>query len=80
MVVVTTFLTALSVNQTVGSNFFTHILLDEAAQVREPEAVGPLCMANQNTRIVIAGDDRQVGMLMNTHEHGFLMLILLFNV
>ena len=71
VVVVTTFLTALSIKQTIGSNFFTHILLDEAAQVREPEAVGPLCMANQNTKIVIAGDDRQVGMLMNTHEHGW---------
>ena len=78
VVVVTTFLTALSVKQVIGTNFFTHILLDETAQVREPEAIGPLCMANQNTKIVIAGDDQQVGtyvQYMNTHKHGFLMLI-----
>ena len=60
LVVVTTFLTGLNVRTTVGDKFFTHILLDEAAQVREPEAVAPLCMANQDTKIVIAGDDCQV--------------------
>ena len=60
LVVVTTFLTGLNVCGTIGENFFTHILLDEAAQVREPEAVAPLCMANQDTKIVIAGDDHQV--------------------
>ena len=60
VVVVTTFLTGLNIQSTVGGKFFTHILLDEAAQAREPEAVAPLCMANQNTKIVIAGDDCQV--------------------
>ena len=60
VVVVTTFLTGLNIQSTVGNEFFTHILLDEAAQAREPEAVAPLCMANQNTKIVIAGDDQQV--------------------
>ena len=60
VVVVTTLLSGLNLKYTVGDKFFTHILLDEAAQSREPEAVAPLCMANQNTKIVIAGDDRQV--------------------
>ena len=60
VVIVTTFLTGLNIQSTVGGKFFTHILLDEAAQAREPEAVAPLCMANQDTKIVIAGDDRQV--------------------
>ena len=60
VVVVTTFQTSINIQQTVGDDYFTHILLDEAAQVREPEAVAPLCMANQNTKIVIAGDDKQV--------------------
>ena len=60
IVVVTTCLTALSASHTIGDKFFTHILLDEAAQAREPEAVAPFCMANENTKIVIAGDDRQV--------------------
>ena len=60
VVVVTTLLTGLNLQNTVKDNFFTHILLDEAAQAREPEAVAPLGMANLNTKIVIAGDDQQV--------------------
>ena len=60
LVVVTTFITALNVAKQLGNSFFTHILLDDGAQVREPEAVAPLCMANRNTKIVIAGDCQQV--------------------
>ena len=60
LVVVTTFITALNVAKQLGNKFFTHILLDDGAQVREPEAVAPLCMANESTRIVIAGDCQQV--------------------
>ena len=62
VVVVTTFLTALSVKMVIRDKYFTHILLDEAAQVREPEAVAPLCMANLYTKIVVAGDNQQVSM------------------
>ena len=40
--------------------FFTHILLDGGAQMREPEGVAPLCMAGKHTKIVIAGDQHQV--------------------
>ena len=40
--------------------FFTHILIDEGAQTREPEIVGPLGLAAKYTRIVIAGDHCQV--------------------
>ena len=40
--------------------FFTHLLLDEAAQVREPEAITPLALATRNAKIVLAGDDKQV--------------------
>ena len=39
---------------------FTHILMDEGAQTREPEAVAPLGLAKSNTKIVIAGDHMQV--------------------
>ena len=35
--------------------------MDEGAQTREPESVGPLCLANKETKIVIAGDHNQVG-------------------
>ena len=41
-------------------NFFTDILIDEGAQTREPETIGPLCVAWKYTRIVIAGDHCQV--------------------
>ena len=60
LVVVTTFSSALKLVNWLGDEFFTHILLDEGAQAREPEAVAPLCMANSNTKIVIAGDPQQV--------------------
>lgn len=39
---------------------FTHILLDEAAQAMECEAIMPLALADQNTRIVLAGDHMQL--------------------
>uniref|UniRef100_A0A8D8U4A8 Probable helicase with zinc finger domain n=1 Tax=Cacopsylla melanoneura TaxID=428564 RepID=A0A8D8U4A8_9HEMI len=39
---------------------FTHILLDEAAQAMECEAIMPLALANDNTRIVLAGDHMQL--------------------
>lgn len=40
--------------------YFTHILIDEGAQTREPEAIIPLCFAGEHTKIVIAGDHCQV--------------------
>lgn len=39
---------------------FTHILLDEAAQALECEAITPLALADSNTRIVLAGDHMQM--------------------
>ncbi|XP_063235527.1 probable helicase with zinc finger domain [Bacillus rossius redtenbacheri] len=39
---------------------FTHILLDEAAQAMECEAIMPLALANDDTRIVLAGDHMQL--------------------
>ena len=42
------------------ANSFTHILMDEGAQTREPESIGPLCLANRDTKIIIAGDHYQV--------------------
>ncbi|XP_060520243.1 probable helicase with zinc finger domain isoform X2 [Cylas formicarius] len=41
--------------------FFTHILLDEAAQAIECETVTPLALASENTRLVLAGDHMQLG-------------------
>lgn len=39
---------------------FTHILLDEAAQAMECEAVMPLALADRHTRVVLAGDHMQM--------------------
>ena len=39
---------------------FTHILIDEGAQTREPEAIAPLALADDDTKIIIAGDHLQV--------------------
>jgi len=39
---------------------FTHILLDEAAQAMECEAIMPLALASTNTRVVLAGDHMQL--------------------
>ena len=43
---------------------FTHILIDEGAQSREPESIIPLCLASKETKIVIAGDHMQVCLTM----------------
>ena len=40
--------------------FFTHIFVDEGAQAREPETLGAFCHAGPDTKIVIAGDHKQV--------------------
>ena len=58
--IVTTCLTAKQITDLLPPWFFTHIFLDEGAQMREPEAIAPLCMASQTTKIVIAGDKYQV--------------------
>lgn len=47
----------------VSLGHFSHILLDEAAQAMECEAIMPLALANEDTRIVLAGDHMQVGLL-----------------
>ncbi len=42
---------------------FTHILIDEGAQSREPEVLGALSLADASTRVVIVGDNKQVNLL-----------------
>ena len=62
VMVVTTCTTAntLLYKQVFPPGYFTHIYIDEGAQVREPEAVAPLGFANRESIIVIAGDQHQV--------------------
>ena len=61
-IVVTTFLTALRFASTekVPRGYFTHILIDEGAQTREPETIAPLIFADDRTKVIIAGDHLQV--------------------
>lgn len=67
MLIITTCSTAFTLfnSKHVPKGFFTHILLDECAQMREPEAVAPLCFAVPETKIIIAGDHFQVILLLN---------------
>ena len=58
--IVTTLGTSLHLHGIIKQGHFTHILMDEGAQSREPEAVAPLTFANQDTKIIIAGDHKQV--------------------
>ncbi|XP_007952888.2 helicase with zinc finger domain 2 [Orycteropus afer afer] len=44
----------------VPEGFFSHIFIDEAAQMLECEALTPLCYATPSTRVVLAGDHLQV--------------------
>ena len=72
--IVTTCLTAKRIGEdpkVLPQWFFTHIFLDEGAQMREPEAVAPLCSADENTKLVIAGDRFQVCTM-------YILLFLLF--
>ena len=39
--------------------------MDEGAQSREPEAVAPLTFASRDTKIIIAGDHKQVDNFSN---------------
>ena len=47
-------------NLDLPQGFFSHILLDEAAQAMECETILPLALAGDHTRIVLAGDHMQV--------------------
>lgn len=49
-------------NAGVPQGFFTHIAIDEAAQLMEPEVLIPLSLAAYNkTSVILAGDHKQLG-------------------
>lgn len=59
--IISTCLTAQHLTAFLDNKFFSHILIDEGAQMREPEAIAPLSLADPvRTKIVIAGDQHQV--------------------
>ncbi|NXH15578.1 HELZ2 Helicase, partial [Bucco capensis] len=57
-VIITT--STLSKNLKVAPGYFSHIMIDEAAQMLECEALIPLSYATFQTRIVLAGDHMQI--------------------
>lgn len=59
-IVITTLVTSLILTKLDIQGSFTHIFIDEAAQVLECEAIMPLGLASENTRIVLAGDHHQM--------------------
>ena len=69
LILVTTFLTAAHLKAKFNPGFFTHILMDEGAQAREPEAIAPLCLADNNTKIIIAGDPQQVSLILVSSKY-----------
>ena len=61
--IITTFGTALNLKTMADAALlhnFSHILVDEGAQAREPEVLESLILAKRDTKIVIAGDNQQV--------------------
>ena len=62
LLIVTTCGTSKQLCNIFSDDFFTHILVDEGAQLREPEAMAPLLLAGPQTRIVISGDEYQVSL------------------
>lgn len=71
LILITTYFSSLQVANMLSSKEFcfrfTHILLDEAAQVREPEAIAALSLGDENTKVVIAGDSKQVRIFIITY-------------
>ena len=49
-----------------GNKHFTHIIMDEAGQMMEPEALVPVCMASPTTSIILVGDDKQLGPVLQS--------------
>ncbi|XP_070570216.1 3'-5' exoribonuclease HELZ2-like [Ptychodera flava] len=59
-VVVTTLSNSMILKRIGLEGHFTHIFIDEAGQALETEAIIPLTLAGENTKIILAGDHRQM--------------------
>ena len=60
IIVTTVFACPFLVRMNLPKEFFTHIVLDEAAQISEPELGIPISLAGHFTKVIIAGDEYQV--------------------
>eukprot|EP00090_Calanus_glacialis_P043171 TRINITY_DN7638_c0_g1_i1.p1 TRINITY_DN7638_c0_g1~~TRINITY_DN7638_c0_g1_i1.p1 ORF type:complete len:1395 (-),score=231.54 TRINITY_DN7638_c0_g1_i1:680-4864(-) len=59
-IIVATLSTSRCIAELLPVGHFTHIILDEAAQAMETEAIMPLVLADKETRVVLAGDHMQL--------------------
>ena len=73
--IITTFITMLSLRRVFKDcgYEFTHILVDEGAQAREPECVAAFSCAGPNIKLVIAGDHLQVCICMQVTASTYCM-------
>jgi exoribonuclease R/superfamily I DNA and/or RNA helicase len=61
LVIVTTLVTSMQLKRlNLPESFFTHIIIDEAAQATEPETVAAVSLVGQKTVVVMAGDHKQI--------------------
>jgi len=66
-IVVATLSTSRTISELLPRGYFTHILLDEAAQALEAETIMPLVLAEKKTRVVLAGDHMQLEPGVTSH-------------
>ncbi|XP_070708382.1 3'-5' exoribonuclease HELZ2 [Pempheris klunzingeri] len=70
IVITTTTMARLFHDLKLPEGYFTHILIDEASQMLECEALMALGLAGPNTRVVLAGDHMQMGpKLFSVDDH-----------
>ena len=47
------------------NELFTHVIIDEAAQITEPECLIPIAAA-PNSKVILAGDPKQLGAVVKS--------------
>ena len=60
IIVTTVFTCEFLIRMVLPKEFFTHIIVDEAALISEPELNIPISLAGHYTKIILAGDEYQV--------------------
>ncbi|PRP82187.1 putative RNA helicase SDE3 [Planoprotostelium fungivorum] len=65
-VVVSTSATAATLFGLGMKHHFTHVILDEASQMLEPEALLPISLMSRSSVLVMAGDPKQIGPILHS--------------
>ncbi|CAG8489963.1 9473_t:CDS:2 [Acaulospora morrowiae] len=65
-IIVSTCITAGAIHALGGRKNYTHIFIDEAGQAMEPEILTALQNASKDTKIILAGDPRQLGPIVHS--------------